>query len=162
MGSIWQRGATLRRLILACAFALSAAARADGIDSARDFTADGKAARDARRVIVVLFSTTGCPWCERVRREYLQPMLANPDDRARILVREIDVDGSEPLTDFAGAPSSHAAFAARYAVRFTPTVMVFGPEGRTLAPPLIGFSTADYYGYYLEERITAGLAKLKR
>jgi len=160
MKPVGQRGATLMRMILACAIALSAAAHAHGIDPARDLAADGKAAREARRVIVVLFSTPGCPWCQRVREGYLEPMLANPDDRVRMLVREVEIDGRDALVDFSGERSSHAAFAARHAVRFAPTVMVLGPDGSALAPPLIGFGTADYYGYYLEERIAAGLAKL--
>ena len=158
-----QRTATLRALILACTIALTGAAHAAGdIALARDFPADGRDARETQRVIVVLFSTAGCPWCQRVREEYLKPMLANPDDSARIIVREIDVDGRNVLADFAGVPTTHASFASRYAVRLLPTVIILGPDGQQLAAPLVGFGTADYYGYFLGERIDAGLAKLQR
>ncbi|MCG6874082.1 MAG: hypothetical protein LJE97_03230 [Betaproteobacteria bacterium] len=158
-----QRTATLRALILACTIALTAAAHAtDGITPARDFPADGREARETQRVIVVFFTTAGCLWCERVRAEYLKPLLANPDDSARIIVREIDIDGRDALADFAGAATTHASFASRYEVRFAPTVLVLGPGGEQLAPPLVGFGTADYYGYYLGERIDAGLAKFRR
>jgi len=158
-----QRTATLRAAILACAIALSPAVFGAGdIALARDFPADARVAGETRRVIVVLFSTAGCPWCQRVREEYLKPMLANPADRARIIVREIDMDGREPLADFSGLLTTHAAFASRHEVRFAPTVFVLGPGGEQLAAPLVGFGTADYYGYYLDERIAAGLAKLRR
>jgi thioredoxin-related protein len=158
-----QRTATLRAAILACAFALSAAAQAaGGIRLASDFFADGREARETQRVIVVLFTTAGCPWCQRVREEHLNPMLANPGDVARIIVREIDIDGRDALTDFSGAITTHAAFAGRHAVRFAPTVLILGPRGEQLAAPLVGFGTADYYGYYLGERIDTGLAKVRR
>ena len=61
-----------------------------------------------------------------------------------------------------GAITSHAAFAGRHAVRFAPTVLILGPRGEQLAAPLIGFGTADYYGYYLGERIDTGLSKVRR
>jgi len=157
-----QRTTTLWATILACAIALSpAVCGASDIALARDFPADAREAGDARRVIVVLFSTAGCPWCQRVREEYLKPMLANPVDSARIVVREIDIDGPTVLADFSGSATTHAAFAKRHKVRFVPTVLVLGPGGEQLAAPLVGFGTADYYGYYLGERIDTGLAKLR-
>ncbi len=155
--------ALLRVAILACWIALSAAAHAaPDISLARDFSEDGRAAHATRRVIVVLFTTSGCPWCQRVREEYLKPMLANPADVARIIVREVDIESRETITDFSGAATNHAAFASRHEVRFAPSVLVLGPRGEQLAAPLIGFGTADYYGFYLDERIEAGLAKLRR
>jgi len=163
MGRSGQRIATLRAAILACTLALFGAAHAaSGIPFARDLHADGRAARETQRVIVVLFTTAECPWCHRVREEYLKPMLANSRDAARILVREIDIGGPDALADFAGAGTTHAAFAGRHNVRFAPTVIIMGPGGEPLAAPLVGFGTADYYGYYLDERIDAGLAKLRR
>jgi len=37
-----------------------------------------------------------------------------------------------------------------------------GPRGETLAEPLVGFGTPDYYGYFLDERIDAALAQLRK
>jgi thiol-disulfide isomerase/thioredoxin len=160
-GQRGQRLALLRAAILACGVALSAAAHAaTQIPPARDFSEDGRAAHASRRVIVVLFSTSGCPWCQRVREEYLKPMLANPADGARIIVREVDIDGRESIADFSGAATTHAEFAGRHEVRFAPSVLILGPRGEQLAAPLVGFGTADYYGFYLDERIEAGLARL--
>jgi len=161
MGRDRRRAATIGAAILACVIALSAAAHGPAdVILARDLASDAREAHESGRVVVVLFSTAGCPWCERVREGYLKPILANPADAARVVVREIDIDGRDALTDFTGAATTHAAFAARHKVRFAPTVMILGPGGEQLAAPLVGFTTADYYGYYLDERIAAGLAKL--
>jgi len=156
-----RRIATVGAMILACVVALAAAARAaPDIARATDLSRDAREARESRRVIVVLFTTAGCTWCERVREGHLKPLLANPADAARVVVREIDIDSRDALIDFTGGATTHAAFAARNVVRLAPTVMILGPGGERLAAPLVGFGTADYYSYYLDERITAGLAKL--
>lgn len=158
-----RRTVTIGAAILACVLTLAAAARAaPEIPRARDLSRDAREARESRRVIVVLFTTAGCPWCERVREGHLKPLLANPVDAARVVVREIDIDSRDALTDFTGGATTHAAFAARNEVRLAPTVMILGPGGEQLAAPLVGFGTADYYSYYLDERIMAGLAKLPR
>jgi len=163
MGRGRRRAATIGAAILACVIALTAAARGPAdVTLARDLASDAREARESRRVVVVLFSTAGCPWCERVREEYLKPILANPADSERVVVREVDIDGREALTDFDGTATTHAAFAAHRKVRFVPTVMILGPGGEQLAAPLVGFTTADYYGYFLDERIAEGLAKLPR
>lgn len=157
--------AFLRAGILACAFV--AAAAADGaphgdVAPAQDLAADGRDAAATGRVIVVLFSTAGCPWCSRVREEFLKPMLANADDRRRIIVREVDIDARAALVDFSGEATTHARFAAARRVRIAPTLAFLGPDGAPLAEPVVGFRTADYFGYYLDRRIDAGLAKLAR
>jgi hypothetical protein len=169
---------TFRVAILACALIAPAATQAAPVvpDSAapdagpphaevpqaRDLAFDGADARATGRVIVVLFSTAGCPWCHRVGEEFLKPMLANEHDRSRIIVREIDIDARSALTDFSGATTTHARFAMAHQIRFAPTIAFFGPRGAPLAEPLIGFRTAEYFGYYLDARIEAGLAKLRR
>jgi len=172
------RAALFRVAILACALAAPGAAQAASVvpDSvapdagpphaeiaqARDLAADGMDASTSGRVIVVLFSTAGCPWCHRVREEFLKPMLATEQDRRRIIVREVDIDARSPLTDFSGAATTHERFAAARQIRFTPTLAFLGPDGAPLADALIGFRTADYFGFYLDARIETGLAKLRR
>ena len=126
---------------------------------ARDLAADGRAAADGRPILV-LFSETGCPWCERARREFLLPMQGNAAYRAKVVFRQIDIDRTTPLRGFDGAMTSHQALAGKLKVSRFPTVMLFGPDGRLLAEPLVGFAIADFYGAYLDERIDSAAAKL--
>lgn len=110
--------------------------------------------------MLILFSKTGCPWCERARREFLLPMQSNADYRAKVVFRQIDIDQATPLTGFDGKLTSHQAFARSLKINRFPTVMLFGPDGSVLAEPLVGFGIADFYGAYLEERIAGATAKL--
>lgn len=156
-----------RMSILACALGTSfqAAAGSDGphggVPQAADFAADGRDARATGRVIVVLFGASACPYCQRVREEFLQPMLANAEDRRRIIVREVEIDAEAPLADFGGAATTHARFAASRGVRFVPTLAFLGPDGAPLAEPLVGLRTADYFGFHIDARIEHGLVNLR-
>lgn len=43
-----------------------------------------------------------------------------------------------------------------------PTVLFLGKEGREVAPRLVGGSTSDFYGAYLEERIRTAQVTISR
>lgn len=144
-------------ILASCAFA---AAAAQPIPYARDLAADGRAARATGRVIVVLYGTTDCPYCRKVRAGFLGPMLADPAAAKRVLVREIDVESGRPVVGFDGHPTTHAALGRGRTVRIVPYVVFLGPRGETLADPLIGIASADLYGGLLERRIEAAQAKL--
>jgi len=150
------------RWILTClALAILAAPAHAQMVAARDLAADARLAAQNKLALLVLFSQEGCPWCERARREFLLPMQRNAEYQAKVLMREIDIDGSAALIDFAGDKTTQADFAHRLRVSMMPTVMVFGANGETLAEPLVGFQGSDYYGYLLDQRIDAAQAHLR-
>lgn len=117
-----------------------------------------------RRPVVALFSTAGCGWCEALRREQLQH-LARDAGRRGILVVEFDLadrrafvgagtgaDGrglSAHAWPTAGSP---AELARLLGVRVAPTLVFLGPSG-VAATPLVGYTSPDFYGAYLDERI---------
>ena len=124
---------------------------------AHDLAADKREARAGQRVIVMLFGTPECPWCARVRRQYLLPMMT--DDRAQVIVREVNIESNARLVDFEGRVSTHRAFAAERDIRLTPTLYFYGPEGTPLAERIVGFSE-DFFGAYLEDRIRQARSKI--
>lgn len=111
--------------------------------------------------ILVLFSTTTCPYCEVAKRDYLIPMDRDRANRKRVLMRELHIDSSAPLTGFDGKPTTAAAFAAAHKVSVVPTVMVFTPHGEPVGEPIVGLLIPDYYYGFLETAIEAGLAKVR-
>lgn len=150
------------RWILACLAALFLAAPASAqMVQAQDFAADARLASQRKVALLVLYSEPGCSWCERVRQEYLLPMQRNPEYHAKVLMREVEIGGGAALVDFAGNRTTHADFARKRGVSLMPTVVLMNPRGQTLAEPLVGFRGADYYGYFLDQRIDAALAQLR-
>ena len=129
--------------------------------AARDLSADARLAARGKVAMLVLFSQEGCPWCERVRREFLLPMQGNREYDTKVLMREIGTDSDAALVDFAGNKTTQAEFARRMRIKMVPTVMLFGKSGEILAEPLVGFQGSDYYGYFLDQDIDAALARLR-
>ena len=114
------------------------------------------------KVMLVLFSQDGCPWCERARREFLLPIQKNESYTSRLTFRQIDVDRRTPLRDFQGKASTYADFARANGVTVYPTVMLLGPGGERLAEPIRGFSGSDFYGAYLDRRIEEAVGRSRR
>ena len=150
------------RWILACLAALIVAAPACAqMTQARDLAADARLAAERRIPLLVLFSEAGCPWCQRARQEFLLPMQRNPEYQAKVMMREVGVDSTAALVDFAGKTTTQAKFARRSQIGMAPTVMLFGARGEVLGEPLVGFGSADYYGYFIDQRIDSALAQLR-
>lgn len=132
-----------------------------GIVPARDLAADAREMRARGSVMLVLFSQAGCRWCERARNEVLLPLQNDPTSRGRVVLREIALDQDASLTDFAGRKTTHRQFSRGENARFTPTLIVYGPDGARLAEPIVGFRTADFYAEYVNRAIEEGLGRLQ-
>lgn len=121
--------------------------------------------REAARngtVVVALFSLPGCPFCEAIRRDQLRH-LAGEQAAQRVRVVEYDLTDRRPFAGPAArtpAPASPAALAASLDVRLAPTVAFIGPDGKEIAERLVGYSSPDFYGAYLEQRIAQAHERL--
>ena len=141
-------------LILAWLPLLAPAAPAShDLPAAVDLRLEAAAAARRGGPLVIVFSRKDCAYCRTVKRDYLQPLAAQPRYRERLLVRQVDQDSDAPLTDFAGRPTTHAAFAAAARVRLVPVVAFYGPAGKPLAEPIVGARLADFYQSDLEAAI---------
>jgi thioredoxin-related protein len=123
---------------------------------ASNFAADAVEARNLHEPVMILFSEAGCPWCERVRREYLAPMQSDPAYRGRVLIREVDTGSEATLTDFAGQVTTQCEFAGRFHIRKVPVVALLAPDGKLLAEPPVGMALPDFYQFYLDDAIVQG------
>jgi len=152
--------AILAWLAASPAAALAATAVAPGrLEAARDLAADGRLARESHLPILLFYSRADCPWCERARREHLQPLARENPPRA--IVRQIDIDQDAALTDFAGKATTHRRFGQGIKARLTPTLAFVGPDGQTVADTIVGYKLADFYGAYIDRAIEDARTKLK-
>lgn len=151
-----------RFLVLApgLAVALAAAAPQTPLPLATDLQADGRVSRSRRVPIVILFSLPGCPYCEVVRRSHLAPMLRDPRESARAIIRQVDIDSDQSVVGFGGAPTTHAAIARAHGVRSAPVVAFWDGEGRPLADALSGLLLPDFYSAYLDSALESARARL--
>lgn len=133
----------------------------EGVPYARDLQKDAKAARDKNGVVLVIFSGAFCSYCETVLNEFLIPMSHNADYQSKLVMRKVEASSFLDMKDFQGNKVSHRKFAGESGARMVPTVMVFDSQGRQLAKPLVGLTTVDYYGFYLDQAINKGLEKVR-
>lgn len=126
-----------------------------------DLQAVGQEARQRQLPILIMFSRQGCPYCDVVREEFLKPMLRSGDYTDRVIMLEIHSDSYAHLRDFNGQMISAEALSHRYRAGFVPTVVFVNYEGKELAERLIGITTRDFYGGFLDEAIEASLQRLR-
>ncbi|MBZ0090742.1 MAG: thioredoxin family protein [Sulfuricellaceae bacterium] len=155
-------GTLLLALSILTWFAAAGAATEDAaVPLAQDLAADGRILQDRHIPMLVMFSAPGCAYCRKLLDEFLLPMQRNPEYREKVLMRRIEIDSSSPLHDFSGKTITQRQFAVAHKVRLVPTVALLGPNGEGLAEPLVGLSSPDYYGAFLDQAIDESLAKLR-
>ncbi|NBO02760.1 MAG: hypothetical protein EBV16_01030 [Betaproteobacteria bacterium] len=96
-----------------------------------------------KRPLVLLVTMPGCGWCDLVKQDYIQH-LARDQDKEGVLVFETIQGGTE---------------LQRYRITMVPTVLFLGLQGE-IAERLIGYGSRDFYGAYLNERISSARKKL--
>lgn len=98
---------------------------------------DLDAAAAAGKRFAVMWELRGCPYC----RETHLVNFARPDIadyvRSNFEVLQLNIVGARKVKDFDGAEIGEKALAAKYGVRFTPTVQFFPERGAGLGdrPP---------------------------
>jgi thioredoxin-related protein len=135
---------------------------ATDLPAAVDLRAEAAASARHGAPLVVIYSRKDCKYCETVKRDYLKPLATSPRYRDRVVVRQINQDGDQALTDFNGGSTSHARFAAGEKIKLVPVVAFYGPDGRKLADPIVGARLPDFYQSYLEEAVEEAAKALKK
>lgn len=157
-----QRLVLLSAIVAWALSALSLPAWAEeGVPYARNLQRDALLADKKNGVVLVMFSGEYCGYCEQVLNEFLIPMSRNPEYQNKLVMRRVDNTGFTTVKDFDGSVGDHRKFSSERGIRMVPTVMLFDRKGNPLGKPLVGLTTVDYYGYYLDQAIDAALAKVR-
>ncbi|MEW5787002.1 MAG: thioredoxin fold domain-containing protein [Pseudomonadota bacterium] len=128
---------------------------------ARDLAKDAKTAKAKDGLVLVVFSGAFCSYCETVLNDFLIPMSRNADYQSKLVMRKVEASSDLDLRDFNGRIVSHRQFAGESGARMVPTVMLFDSKGKRIAKPVVGLTTVDYYGFYLDQAINQGLEKVR-
>ena len=158
-----QRPIAFRWILPVLLAALAAAptwANTDGkLPMAADLKADAVEARKLGVPILLFYSLKGCPYCEVIRASHLLPMQGGTPQR--VLIRQINLQESMPLKDFAGRTTTHREYSQGQRINFAPVVTLVDGEGRALVEPLKGAMLPDFYGAHLDDAISQATSKLK-
>jgi hypothetical protein len=134
-----------------------------------------RARRDRTRAVAVMVSAAHCPWCGLVIEEQLIPRIRSRAGPALDVIvfdladtRPIAVSplGVPPSATPSAAQNqgrgptpapvlrfSPAQWAQTHGYRVAPTVAMVGLDARPLFAPLVGYSSRDFYGAYLDDQV---------
>ena len=121
--------------------------------------------------IIILFSQANCPFCHRVRVEYLRHIVA--DKNAPAIVREIESHNDYRIAmpnhfSLNKVTSSKAAgskdlssndLIKHFNIKFYPTVIALNAKLEIVGEPLLGIDTSGFYGAYLDRLIEGAQGK---
>ncbi len=134
---------------------------ADSLPLAADLQRDGVESKRNGMPIMVFYMSTSCPYCEEVLDIYLEPMMNSGQYDGRLIIRMVDIEGSNYLRDFGGKRMDHEDFADDQGAGFTPLLKFYDHKGDELVPELLGYTSPDFYLAYLEGAIERSIDKLR-
>jgi len=121
---------------------------------------DGFSARQKGIPVLLEFSMHGCPFCEEVEAEVLEPMLKNGSKADKVIVRRVMIDEDTEITGFNGEKISYEDLASEYGVYVTPTLVLVNGDGKATGLEMVGVTTIDFYEAYLFQAIDAALKQI--
>jgi thioredoxin-related protein len=107
------------------------------VESLLELADDLDAAAKAGKRLAVLWELRGCPYCKELHLVNFARADIADYVRARFDILQLNIRGARTVTDFDGAALAEKDLAAKYQVRFTPTIQFF-PEtlsGLAQRPP---------------------------
>ncbi|HMS27643.1 MAG TPA: thioredoxin fold domain-containing protein [Burkholderiaceae bacterium] len=110
----------------------------------------------AKKVLIVMVSLDGCPFCKVSREHYLIPL----KEQQNLAIVQVNMRSREKIKDFKGTDTTHDQLIRSWGVKVAPTVLFFGQNGKEFAERLSGAYIPDFYGTYLDERIQKANAQI--
>lgn len=113
------------------------------------------------RFLLVLVSQPGCSYCELIEEEIIKPMQISGQYDHKLLFRNLIIHDDRSMTDLTGKQFDTSEFARRYNTALTPTLLFLDPQsGTELVQKMVGISTVEMYGYYVDKAVEKASNKL--
>ena len=103
--------------------------------------------------IVVMVDQADCPYCDRVESEFFAAIFAGGEFENAAIFGKISLDDGESIATRDRGLISTQEFLEPFLADFTPTILFLDSQANQLVEKMVGLSTPDYYGYYLEQAI---------
>ena len=123
-----------------------------------DWPALAARAQAASKPVVLLIEQAVCPFCRTVEDEFFAAILAAGPLRRQALFGKISIDEGATIRDQNGRLVGTRDFLSDYQAGLTPTVLFLDHAKTQVADKIIGLLTPDFYGFYLEQGISAAIA----
>ena len=114
------------------------------------------------RPLLLEFASEYCEYCSLLEENILKPLRRNRDYDKRVVMRKVMLGDSTTITGFTGQPTSADQLGDQYQIRVTPTLIFVDQQGREIAERMVGVTTLDFYGGYLDQALDAAMSRLEK
>ena len=152
----------LSALLLLICLSLPALATDAYLQTTSDLHEDGALADRSGLPILLLVSRERCSYCQKLKREVLDPIQLSGQYKDQVIMREILIDPGRRLKDFHGYNRQAVELARGYGVSLTPTLLFLDAKGRELTTRMVGINTLEMFSFYLDEAIAQAAVALHR
>jgi len=135
---------------------------AASIATIKSFKSDANDSEKYQRPIFLYVSAIGCPYCRRLEKDILGPMLKSGEYNNRLLLRKILWEGTDTLYDYNGKEILPEEFLLKYNIMATPTILFLDKNGKEIAKRITGYRTPDLYWYYLDASVDKAVEVLRK
>jgi thioredoxin-related protein len=132
------------------------------VPQASDLRDEAAQAQAACIPLLLEFASDSCEYCVLLEEEVLKPLLRNRDYDQLVLVRKVTLDGAPRLRDFDGQRVNAAGLAERYRITVMPTLIFVDGRGSELAERMVGVTTLELYGGYLDQALATASETLRK
>jgi len=113
-----------------------------------------------RMPIIVMIDQEDCPFCRRGEGEFFAAIFAGGEFDNRALFGKMSINAGDSIINLEGRSESVESFLADLNTHFTPTILFLDANKTELTKKMVGLSTPDFYGFYLERGIKQSIAAL--
>ncbi len=133
-------------------FTVVVSVQAESIIMAENLAIESLQALEDGKVYLLYVSRPECPYCARLEKNVLHPMMKSHEYDSLVMLRELSMEGGM-VTDFDGVAKSSGEITAPLQIIGTPTLFFLGAKGVELAPRMTGYYSEDFYWHYFDKAI---------
>lgn len=130
-----------------------AADKAFVLPLAKNLSQDLRVAVAKHEPLIVMVSLDACPFCKIARDNYLRSV----EQEQKLKMVQLDMNRKTAVIDFQGRSTTHEQLIHSWGIKLAPTLVFVGKQGKELVERLVGGSSSDFYGSYLDERIARAM-----
>lgn len=132
------------------------------IRPAVNLTNDGILQQEKGAVILLYVSAVDCPYCKKLEKEVLNSFVTNEEYLNKVILREMTWRSNEPFINFDNQTDTPVNFLKAYDIKVTPTLIFLDSSGKQLSPQIVGYSSNEFFWYYLDAAIRKSNLQLKQ
>jgi thioredoxin-related protein len=132
------------------------------LEAVKDFSSLAFEARKSEKIIMLEVTASYCSYCGVLEEEIIKPMMRSGDYENTVLIRQLAMDSSYTIKDFAGNETTPAALAKKYKIKITPTLLFLNADGSEVTERILGVYSLDFFGAYVDAALVKGLIAIRQ